>query len=179
MEKSLNAKSNFSTKGWTEIRLYNTKKFQEMLSVLGVQFSSDERAGVVPMVELVKRAKACSLSANQIGSMLDQCAKPLFSVNAFWKFLKNRTGKDVVIPFVTGMWTTRALKINTVTTKGKQISAQQFGGTTTAPVTAIAIGIGTGGTTALNSEITTNGGQRGAATVSNQTTSRSEEHTSE
>ena len=39
-----------------------------------------------------------------------------------------------------------------------------------APATAIAIGIGTGGTTALNSESTTNGAQRGAATITNTTT---------
>jgi hypothetical protein len=59
---------------------------------------------------------------------------------------------------------------NTITSVGKKICADQVGGTTTTPVTAIAIGIGTPSATALGSEITTNGGQRGAATVTNTTT---------
>lgn len=101
-------------------------------------------------------------------------AKKVFQENALWKIIKKVTGEDMRIPFVTGMFTTKATRFNLVVTKGKEVTAKQLGGTTTAPVTAIAIGIGTtaaaAGDTALESEITTNGGQRGAATVTNVTT---------
>lgn len=97
-------------------------------------------------------------------------AKKLFHVNKFWKLLKSKFNVDLKLPFITGIWSYEALKFNTITDKGKQIAAQQVGGTTTAPVTAIAIGIGSPSATALGSEITTGGGARGAATVSNQTT---------
>lgn len=97
-------------------------------------------------------------------------AKQIFNPNYLWKLVKAKFGLDLQIPVLFGSWSYGALKMNTITTKGKAITADQLGGTTTAPVTAIALGIGTGGTTALNSEITTNGGERGAATVSNTTT---------
>lgn len=97
-------------------------------------------------------------------------AKKLFHVNKLWAFFKKKFNVDLKIPFLFGNWSTRALKFNTITSVGKQIAAQQVGGTTTAPVTAIAIGIGTPSATALGSEIASGGGERGAATVSNQTT---------
>lgn len=97
-------------------------------------------------------------------------AKKLFHVNKLWSFVKKNLGLDLKVPFLFGNWSLNSLKLNTVTTLGKQAAAQQIGGTTTSPVTAIAIGIGTPSASALGSEITTNGGERGAATVSNQTT---------
>jgi|SRR5581483_8000482 len=96
--------------------------------------------------------------------------KKLFHANLIWKIFKKHFNLDLQIPFLFGIWTTRSLRFNTITTIGKQIAAQQTGGTTTAPVTAIAIGVGTPTSTALGSESTTNGGSRGAATVTNQTT---------
>lgn len=96
--------------------------------------------------------------------------KKLFAVNFLWKFFHKHFGLDLKIPVLFGNWQYGGVKSNTITTKGKAITADQLGGTTTAPVTAIALGIGTGGTTSLNSEITTNGGARGAATVTNTTT---------
>lgn len=95
--------------------------------------------------------------------------KKLFQVNFLWKIFNHFFAVDLKIPVLFGNWQFGGIKANTITTKGKEIMAKQLGGTTTAPVTAIAIGIGTGGTTTLNSEITTNGGQRGAATVTNTT----------
>src|SRR3990167_7765639 len=100
----------------------------------------------------------------------DGNVKPLFQVNGLWKLAKRLFGVDLKIPVLFGFWTLGSIKMNTVTDVGKKISADQVGGTTTAPVTAIAIGIGTASATALGSEITTNGGERGAATVTNQTT---------
>jgi hypothetical protein len=64
-------------------------------------------------------------------------------------------------------------KHNTITTVGKSISAKQVNGVTTAPVTAIALGVGTPSATALGSESTTAGGTRGAATCTNETTTLS------
>jgi len=100
----------------------------------------------------------------------DGSPKKQFKGNALWEALKNTVGKDLQIPFVTGYWTTAAIAHNTITSVGKKLMADQLGGTVTTPATAIAIGIGTPGTTALGSEITTNGGARGAATVTNTTT---------
>ena len=96
--------------------------------------------------------------------------KPMFKENFLWRVAKKFFDVDLKIPFLFGNWTTSLIKRNTITTVGKQASAQQIGGTTTSPVTAIAIGVGTPSATALGSESTTNGGSRGAATVTNQTT---------
>ena len=76
----------------------------------------------------------------------------------------------MVVPLLTGFWTYDLIKHNTITDVGLDIVASQVNGVTTAPVTAIAIGVGTPSATALGSESTTNGGSRGAATTSNQTT---------
>lgn len=105
-------------------------------------------------------------------ALFDQNGNPkkLFHANFLWKLFKKQFNLDLQIPFLFGVWSYRSLRFNTITSVGKQIAAQQLGGTTTAPVTAIAIGVGTPTTTALGSESTTNGGSRGAATVTNQTT---------
>ncbi len=100
----------------------------------------------------------------------DGNAKPMFKENFIWRFFKKHFNLDLQIPLLFGYWTTSVIKRNTITNVGKQIAAQQVGGTTVAPVTAIALGVGTPSATALGSESVTNGGSRGAATVSNQTT---------
>jgi hypothetical protein len=97
-------------------------------------------------------------------------AKKVFHSNFLWKFFKTHYQLDLQIPVLMGNWSDLAIKINTITDVGKKIAADQIGGTTTTPVTAIALGIDTPSTTALGSEITTAGGSRGAATVSNTTT---------
>lgn len=136
-----------SIKGWTEMRLFDSKKFQ-----------------------VVQEAIAKGITEKDLEQLLNWAAKPLFKENSLWRITKKLFNVDLQIPFLFGNWTTAAIKRNTITTVGKQISAQQVGGTTTAPVTAIAIGVGTPSATALGSESTTNGGSRGAATVTNQTT---------
>lgn len=107
-----------------------------------------------------------------IKRLFDRDGKPkaMFQPNALWKIARKHFYIDLQIPVLFGSFTTKPIIANTVTTPGKQVAAQQLGGTTTAPVTAIALGIGTPGGTALGSEITTNGGTRGAATVTNTTT---------
>jgi len=110
----------------------------------------------------------------QMEELLDWASKPMFAENFVWSFLKKTFDVDLKIPFITGYWTKQAVKGNLVVTVGKQAVAQQTGGTTTAPVTAIAIGTGTvaaaAADTTLGTEITTAGGARGAATVTNTTT---------
>lgn len=95
--------------------------------------------------------------------------KPLFQGNFLWRFLRKHFNLDIKSP-ITGFWTTTLVKYNTITDVGKAIAAGQVNGATSAPVTAIAIGVGTPSTTALGSESTTNGGGRGAATCSRVTT---------
>lgn len=96
--------------------------------------------------------------------------KPMFRENFLWKLIRKHFNLDLQIPFLFGFWTDSIVKRNTITTVGKKASADQIGGTTTTPFTAIAIGVGTPSATALGSECTTNGGSRGAATVTNETT---------
>ncbi len=97
-------------------------------------------------------------------------AKLQFQENKLWKFFVKFLGLDLRINFITGIWTKNAIKCNTITTVGKQVCAKQLGGTTTTPVTAIAIGTGSPSATALGAEITTYGGTRGSAAVTNITT---------
>lgn len=105
--------------------------------------------------------------------LFDQAGNPKkqFKDNFLWKLLKSLLGLDLQIPFLTGFWTFEPIKRNTITTVGKQVVAKRIGGVTQDAVTAVAIGTGTPTTTALGGEISTNGGDRAAATVTNQTTS--------
>ena len=171
-----NLKDVTTMRGWTEVRLFDREKLYKLIAdrVVMPAFNVD-----MTINEMMVLAKAKGIQEKYLMFLLNLSAKPLFNVNALWKLVKKLTGRDFKIPFLFGMWTNKALMFgdqpsvvaNTVTTLGKKVAAQQFGGTTTAPVTAIAIGIGSPGASALGSEITTNGGQRGAATISNQTTS--------
>jgi len=81
----------------------------------------------------------------------------------------------VMIPFITGHYTYSMRGANLVTTTGKALVAGRINGSgSPAAATYIAIGIGTTaaavGDTTLESEITTNGGQRASATASLTTT---------
>jgi hypothetical protein len=122
----------------------------------------------------VEAMESGQYSDEEVKAMFDKASKPMFAHNKLWTFIKNLFDIDIKIPFVTGIWTRNAIVGNLVTTRGKQIVAEQTNGETTAPVTAIAIGTGTtaaaAGDTALETEITTGGGSRGAATTSNETT---------
>jgi len=104
----------------------------------------------------------------------DGQVKPMFKGNLLWKTLNKGFGLDVVVPFVTGYWTKEIIAENLITNIGFGIVTGQVNGVTTAPVTAIALGTGTTAAavtdTALETEITTNGGARAAATTSQETT---------
>lgn len=101
--------------------------------------------------------------------------KKIFQANLLWKVIKKITNLDIQIQFLTGSWEFQTIERNLITTRGKRIIAERLVGISTNAVTAMAIGIGTNtpnpANTTLQSEITSGGGERGAATTSNQTTS--------
>jgi len=121
-------------------------------------------------LELAKTAAKNGLPEDYVSKLIDLAAKPMFKENRLWKLVHRFFNLDLQIPFLFGNWTTKAISANLVTTRGKQIIAEQLNGVTTAPVTAIAIGVGTNaaaaGDTTLQTESTTDGTARGAATVS-------------
>ncbi len=145
--------SSASVKGKAERRLFDTKK-----------------------LEVAKKALELGLDQKYVDTLFDLAAKPMFKENFLWKIAHKVFGVDWKVPFIFGYWTKKAISANLITNAGLAIVAGQTNGATTAPVTAIAIGIGTtaaaAGDTALESEITTNGGQRGAATASRVTTTQ-------
>lgn len=140
-------------RGVVERRLFDTQKLEVIRDLL----ASDK-----------------NLSPKEIDRLFDAAAKPMFRWNIIGKILGRKYGVDLQIPFLTGVWTKKAVADNLIVTRGKRIIADQVGGTTTAPVTAIALGTGTtaaaASDTALGTEISTGGGSRGAATVTNTTT---------
>lgn len=160
-------------KGWTTRRLFDTPKFIELLNDEGVKFSTKTITSHT-LTRAYDAGLKAGLSKKDLAVLLDKSAKPMFKVNALWKFVNKFFKKDLAIPYLFGNWTTSPITANLVTTRGKRIVAEQLNGVSTAPVTAIAIGTGTtaaaAGDTALQTESTTNGGARGAATTSNQTT---------
>lgn len=109
-----------------------------------------------------------------LNALLEAARKPIFKNNILWSIFKKLTGKDLKIPFLFGYWTTKPIAHNLVPTRGKEKIVDLIGGSDTTPVSAIAVGTGTtaaaAGDTALQTEITDSGLGRGAATVSNVTT---------
>lgn len=126
--------------------------------------------------EILNEAKrAYAAGDRKLGTnLLEKARKPMFQWNAIGKAIYKMFGLDLKLQSFTGFYTLSPVTDNLVTTKGKEIIAKQLNGVTTAPVTAIALGTGTtaaaAGDTALGTEITTNGGARGAATATNETT---------
>ncbi len=168
-KKTINSRDNAKMVGWTERRLFDTPKFIEAINYLGADFKYNK---VTPhtLTDAYEKALKIGIKEDVLKRLFDQAAKPMFKENRLWDFFHKHFKLDIQIPFIFGFWTTQPIRKNTITNVGKKIAADQTGGTTTVPVTAIAIGIGTPTATALGSEITTGGGARGAATVSNQTT---------
>lgn len=146
------------------------KGFVEKIDPVGVVY---RRLFDTKRLEVLKKAILEGASKERILELELWASKPQFADNFIWKIIHKHFGKDLKIPFITGVWTLKPIKGNLIVTKGHQQIAQQLGGTTTTPMTAIAIGTGTtaaaAGDTALQTEITTNGGARGAATVTNVT----------
>lgn len=119
--------------------------------------NSMDRTGMKGIVEL----KLTDSSGNR---------KSLFQPNKLWDAVNKLFKIDLRLPFITGRWTKEVVVYNTVTTAGLSECAKLLGGVTADPISHMAIGIGTGGTTALNSEIVTGGGERVAVTPTSETT---------
>lgn len=166
-------------KGTVEKRLYNTILMANLFMKAGVVFSHELTAefnqGLFRFDAILNEVSESGvLTKAQINQILELSAKKMFHANILWKITARLFGIDLKIPYITGYWSTKPIKENLVPTRGKRKAAELLGGTDVTPVTAIALGTGTNaaaaGDTALQTEITTNGGQRGAATVSNTTT---------
>lgn len=119
---------------------------------------------------ICKAALDYGLSSVELEKLLDKSSRPMFAGNLIWKFIKKHFDIDLVLPFLTGVYTTKGISTNLVTTVGHKAYADQIGGTTSTAFTAIAYGTGTNaaaiGDTALQTEVS-----RGAATVTNTTVS--------
>lgn len=167
----MNTKSNFKSpakvQGRTTRLLFSRSLMSSLLKSHGVSVSKDQEQRITSLYEA---GIDHGLSKAVMNSIMNDSERPLFQVNGLWKLLKNKLGVDLAIPMVTGNYVYGGVVSNTITNVGKKIIADQTGGTTTTPVTAIAIGTGSPTATALGAEISSGGGSRGAATVSNTTT---------
>lgn len=100
----------------------------------------------------------------------DGNAKHLFQGNRVWDFLHDTFGVDIKLPFVTGRFTFEGIGYNAVTDAGISEIMKLAGGVTASPISHMAIGTGTGGTTALTTEIVADGGERAVVTPTSETT---------
>jgi len=99
--------------------------------------------------------------------------KPLFQSNKLWSVVNKIFKTDIRIPFLTGRWTFNSIMYNEIKNAGLSEAAKLLGGVAADAISHMAIGIGTGGTTTLNSEIITGDGDRDAVTPTSETTTTS------
>jgi hypothetical protein len=95
---------------------------------------------------------------------------PLFRENFLWDLLNKIFHWDIKIPFITGRWTLKPIVKNTITTTGLAKVAGLIVGEVTDPFIYLALGIGTATNAGLGSEIVDGGLERAEATVSQVTT---------
>lgn len=160
-------------KGLVERRLFSGEKLFRQLKQYGIEFEFE--------FDHYSFRELCTIGAKELGTnlfslVLENSAKSQFADNVIWRFLKRNFNLDLQIPLITGFWTKNAItRKNLVVDTGLKRYADQIGGTATSPMTALAIGTSStapaAADTALGSEITTQGGARHAATITNITTS--------
>jgi hypothetical protein len=157
-------------KGTVERTLYSGSLFYSQLHEAGYLKDPSEFTTIKKMYLL---ALERGMPKQFVDAALDKSVKPMFADNFIWRFIKKVFNLDLRINFLTGFWTINPIRDNLITTKGHQQIAQQLGGTTTTPMTAMAIGTGTNAAsisdTQLQTEITTLGGARAAGTITNVT----------
>lgn len=105
----------------------------------------------------------------------DGNVKQLFNHNKLGKFILHKTGVDLKVPGLLGSYQDKMVVKNLVTTAGKALASALLGGVgAPAAVTYLEVGTGTNaaaaGDTALQTAITDSGLARAAATVTQQTT---------
>ena len=96
--------------------------------------------------------------------------KPIFQANNLWSKINKTLGVDLKLPVLTGKWTMDYEVFNEIKNAGLSEAAKLLGGVAADSISHMAIGIGTSGTTTLNSEITTGDGERVAVTPTSETT---------
>lgn len=96
--------------------------------------------------------------------------KKLFQGNGIWEFLHKNLNLDLRVSGITGNWTEQEVVYNTITNVGLAVIAKRLGGVAVNAITHMAIGQGTPTATALQTEITTGGGERAAVTPASATT---------
>ncbi len=179
MNKHITEKVKIDPKGLVTRRLIDTRKlFTEAIN-RGVKFELTFDEMLLEYKSSTFRAITIKM-AKELGndlteSLIDQSVKSQFADNKLWLFIKRHFNRDIQIPFVTGIYTKSPItRPNLVVATGHARYSGQIGGTTTTPMTALAVGTsGTApasGDTALGAEITTSGLARGAATISQITT---------
>jgi len=118
-------------------------------------------------------AREAGLDQEYLDSLLKLASKKLFQGNYIWKLFNMALGKDIRNIF-TGKYVFETVNKNLITTRGKQVLIDQACGFTTTPANVLAIGSGTtspvAGNTALQTEITADGGTRGTVTPVRRTT---------
>jgi hypothetical protein len=97
-------------------------------------------------------------------------SKKIFQGNKFWDAIHRAFNLDVRLPFITGNWTFKGVMYNEIKTAGLSEAMKLLGGVSADPISHMAIGEGTGGTTTLNDEIADGGGERVAVTPTSETT---------
>lgn len=106
--------------------------------------------------------------------LLAEASKPLFKENFIWRLVMKYFGVDLRLPFITGRWTLEGVSHNLITVVGTSLFANRIASSSVDPVTAIALGTGTTAAdpsdTGLETEKTDDGLERGAATLSLETT---------
>lgn len=162
-------------------RLIDTRKLFAQAQKFGVEFefSFDDMLKEYKQstfrVIVLKMAK--QLGNELTAHLIDNSLKAQFADNSLWQYIKRNFNKDIRIPFLTGFYTTSPIKKNLIVATGHARFSGQFGGVTTTPMTALAVGtsgtVPTTSDTTLGAEITLNGLARGAATISQITTTYS------
>ena len=171
MNQSTGFKENINSKGIVYRRLISGDKLKFLLEErLNVSFDECvSEKGLINFDLLCFKAIEKGLPKEELSVLIDRAAKKQFADNWFWRFLKKNFNLDVAIPYVTGRYSLAALKGNLIVNTGHRIYADQVGGTTTTPVTAIAYGTGNNAANATDTALQTEVA-RAAATVTNTTT---------
>lgn len=120
----------------------------------------------------MKTKNGVSLQGIVTRRLYDKNGNPLkmFRENKLWKSIKKLFNLDLKIPYITGIWTTEAIRSNTIVPASLANVAGLLVGTETDPFIYLGLGIGTATASGLASEIVTGGGEIAEATASLVTT---------
>lgn len=169
-EKSAIFVDNVNPKGTVTRQTFSGSKLKSLLEKkTGANFDNCMNSNGLIDFDILCEMGITILGKERFAEVKMESVKLQFADNALWRLLKKNFGLDLAIPFITGHYTKNALKGNLVVNTGHKKYADQVGGTTSVPVTAMAYGTGavaaSASDTGLGTEV-----ERGAATVTNTTT---------